>query len=54
MKVKELKTILGMFCDNCLKLWPTFFTDQRNVKCVGCSEKADFVKKCQETEHLEM
>lgn len=28
--------------------------DQRGVKCVGCSEKADFVKKAQETEHLEM
>jgi hypothetical protein len=38
MKVKELKTLL----------------DQRGVKCVGCSEKADFVKKCQETEHMEM
>lgn len=36
MKVKELKAIL----------------DQRGVKCVGCSEKSDFVKKCQETEHL--
>jgi hypothetical protein len=38
LKVKELKTLL----------------DQRGVKCVGCTEKADFVKKCQETEHLEM
>lgn len=37
MKVKQLKTLL----------------DQRGVKCVGCSEKSDFVKKCQETEHLE-
>jgi len=38
MKVKELRGIL----------------DQRGVKCVGCSEKADFVKKCKETEHMEM
>jgi hypothetical protein len=38
MKVKELKTLL----------------DQRGVKCVGCSEKADFVKKCQETEHMDL
>lgn len=34
MKVKQLKEIL----------------DTRGAKCVGCSEKADFVKKCQETE----
>lgn len=38
MKVKDLKTIL----------------DQRGVKCSGCTEKPEFVKKCQETEHLEM
>ncbi|KAJ1420795.1 degradation arginine-rich protein for mis-folding-domain-containing protein [Ochromonadaceae sp. CCMP2298] len=38
MKVKELKTIL----------------DQRGAKCHGCSEKSDFVKKCQETEHLDL
>lgn len=38
LRVKELKTIL----------------DQRGVKCSGCTEKIDFVKKCQETEHLEM
>jgi len=38
MKVKALKTIL----------------DQRGVKCSGCTEKPEFVKKCQETEHLEM
>jgi hypothetical protein len=38
MKVKDLKTILS----------------QRNVKCSGCTEKAEFVKKCQETEHLDM
>ena len=38
LKVKQLKEILN----------------QRNVKCTGCSEKAEFVKKCQETEHLEL
>jgi hypothetical protein len=38
LKVKELKTLL----------------DQRGVKCSGCTEKADFIKKCKETEHLEM
>lgn len=38
MKVKDLKTLL----------------DQRGVKCVGCTEKPEFVKKCEETEHLEM
>jgi hypothetical protein len=38
LKVKELKTIL----------------DQRGVKCSGCTEKPEFVKKCTETEHLEM
>eukprot|EP01041_Mallomonas_annulata_P004484 gene4484-8921_t len=38
LKVKELKTIL----------------DQRGVKCQGCTEKAEFVKKCKETEHLEI
>ena len=38
MKVKDLKKIL----------------DQRGTKCVGCTEKPDFVKKCEETEHLEL
>lgn len=38
MKVKDLKKIL----------------DQRGVKCTGCSEKTDFVKRCEETEHLEL
>jgi hypothetical protein len=38
LKVKELKALL----------------DQRGVKCTGCTEKSSFVKKCQETEHLEM
>lgn len=38
LKVKQLKTIL----------------DQRGVKCTGCTEKTDFVRRCQETEHLEM
>ena len=37
MRVKQLKTIL----------------DQRGVKCSGCTEKPEFVKKCQETEHLD-
>lgn len=35
MKIKDLKEILN----------------NRNAKCVGCSEKSDFVKKCQETEN---
>jgi mesencephalic astrocyte-derived neurotrophic factor len=38
LRLKELKTLL----------------DQRGVKCTGCTEKADYVKKCQETEHLDM
>jgi hypothetical protein len=38
LRVKELKILL----------------DQRGVKCSGCTEKSDFVKRCQETEHLEM
>lgn len=38
LRVKQLKTIL----------------DQRGVKCTGCTEKTDFVKKCQETEHLDL
>ena len=38
LKVKQLKELLT----------------QRGVKCSGCTEKADFVKKCSETEHLEM
>lgn len=38
MKVKELKELLN----------------NRGVKCTGCTEKDDFVKKCRETEHLEM
>ena len=38
LKVKELKAIL----------------DQRGVKCSGCTEKSEFVKKCQDTEHLEI
>ena len=37
MRVKQLKIIL----------------DQRGVKCSGCTEKDDYVKKCQETEHLD-
>jgi len=38
MKVKQLKTLL----------------DQRGVKCHGCTEKSDFVRKCEETENLEL
>jgi mesencephalic astrocyte-derived neurotrophic factor len=38
MKIKDLKKILA----------------QRNTKCTGCTEKSDFVKKCEETEHLEL
>jgi mesencephalic astrocyte-derived neurotrophic factor len=38
MKIKDLKTIL----------------DQRGVKCTGCTEKPEFVKKCEETEHLDI
>lgn len=37
MRVKDLRTIL----------------DQRGVKCTGCTEKSEFVKKCEDTEHLE-
>jgi hypothetical protein len=38
MKVKDLRTIL----------------DQRGTKCTGCTEKQEFVKKCEDTEHLEL
>lgn len=38
LKVKQLKAIL----------------DERGVKCVGCSEKADFVKKCEESDNLDL
>ena len=38
LRVKQLKTIL----------------DQRGVKCSGCTEKPEFVKKCEETEHLDL
>ena len=38
MRVKQLKTLL----------------DQRGVRCSGCTEKSDYVKKCQETEHLDL
>jgi len=37
LKVKDLKKILA----------------DRGVACDGCTEKADLVKKCTETEHLE-
>jgi PleD family two-component response regulator len=38
MRVKQLKELL----------------DQRGVKCSGCTEKTEFVKRCQETENDEM
>lgn len=38
MRVKQLKTLL----------------DQRGVRCSGCTEKSEFVKKCQETENLDL
>jgi hypothetical protein len=38
LRVKDLKEILN----------------NRAVKCSGCTEKAEFVKKCEETEHLEI
>ena len=56
MKVKELKTLLGIVTHFILHIVANniFLLDQRGVKCVGCSEKSDFVKKCQETEHLDL
>lgn len=38
LRVKQLQEILN----------------NRGVKCSGCNEKSEFVKKCLETEHLEM
>ena len=38
MRVKELKKLL----------------DQRGAKCTGCTEKQDYVAKCEETEHLDL
>lgn len=38
LRVKELRKIL----------------DNRGVGCDGCLEKGDYVRKCQETEHLEL
>jgi hypothetical protein len=38
LKVKQLKAIL----------------DERGVKCIGCSEKADFVKKCEESDNMDL
>ena len=37
MRVKHLRQILR----------------ERGVRCQGCTEKSEFVKKCKETEHLE-
>lgn len=36
LRVKQLKKILA----------------DRNVECVGCVEKEDFIKKIKETQHL--
>ena len=38
MRVKDLKKIL----------------DQRGEKCSGCTEKHEYVKKCEDTEHLDL
>ena len=38
MRVKQLKTLL----------------DQRGVRCSGCTEKSEFIKRCQETENLDL
>ena len=38
MRVKALKSILN----------------DRGVECVGCLEKSDYVRRCKETEHLEL
>mmetsp|Transcript_1128 Transcript_1128/g.3192 ORF Transcript_1128/g.3192 Transcript_1128/m.3192 type:complete len:168 (+) Transcript_1128:173-676(+) len=38
LRVKELRKIL----------------DNRGVGCDGCLEKGDYVRKCQETEHMEL
>mmetsp|Transcript_277 Transcript_277/g.336 ORF Transcript_277/g.336 Transcript_277/m.336 type:complete len:184 (+) Transcript_277:42-593(+) len=38
MRVKQLKTLL----------------DQRGVRCSGCTEKTEFVKRCEETENLDL
>jgi mesencephalic astrocyte-derived neurotrophic factor len=38
MRVKELRKLL----------------EQRGEKCVGCTEKPEFVKMCEETEHLDL
>ena len=38
MRVKQLRAILA----------------ERGAVCVGCYEKSDYVKRCKETEHLEL
>ncbi|CAM9667530.1 unnamed protein product, partial [Phaeothamnion confervicola] len=38
LRVKQLKAIL----------------QDRNVQCVGCIEKPDYVKRCLQTEHLDL
>lgn len=38
LRVKELKSILAA----------------RGVECTGCIEKPDFVKRCQDTAHMEL
>jgi len=38
LRVKQLKSILA----------------DRGVECVGCLEKSDYVKRCQDTEHMDL
>mmetsp|Transcript_12315 Transcript_12315/g.39386 ORF Transcript_12315/g.39386 Transcript_12315/m.39386 type:complete len:169 (+) Transcript_12315:39-545(+) len=38
MRIKQLRNILA----------------ERGVDCVGCIEKTDFVRRCKETEHMEL
>ena len=38
LRVKQLKQILN----------------DRGAECTGCLEKPDFVKRCKETEHMEL
>ena len=38
MRVKQLRAILA----------------ERGAVCVGCYEKSDYVRRCKETEHLEL
>lgn len=38
MRIKQLRNILA----------------ERGIECVGCIEKSDFVRRCKETEHMEL